>query len=105
MEEGSRVGEEIAAGVAFAVSSALPLSKTVTLSVGWAWLRETFSRMREICEWTAWRDWWSLRAISEGRWLSIKYWQMVACFSVRSMAGWVNAARAISSSLPYLLRR
>ncbi len=32
-------------------------------------IRETFSRMSVICEWTAWRDCWSFRAISDGRWL------------------------------------
>ena len=69
------------------------------------WRRETFSLMSVICEWMAWRDCWSLRAISEGRSLLTKYRQMEACRSVKFTAGLLRAVLAISSSLPYLLRR
>ncbi len=36
------------------------------------WIRETFSLIRVICEWTACRDCLSLRAISDGRSLLTK---------------------------------
>src|ERR1700674_1121714 len=55
------------------------------------WVRETFSLIRDICEWTAWRDCFSLRAISDGLSLLARKRQIVSCFSVRSIAGCSSA--------------
>jgi len=83
---GTRLVRRRAMGEEGSASAELLCAAGIGLAA-WSWLRETFSRMSEICEWTACRDCWSLRAMSEGRSLLTRYRQIVACFSVRSMVG------------------